>query len=289
MALMTVPVRIIPRLDIKGPHLVKGVNLEGLRVLGDPAMFAQQYADDGADEIIYIDVVASLYGRNSALELVRSTTRSIHLPVTVGGGVRNVDDVRNLLRSGADKVAVNSEAVRNPSLVSDLARAFGSSTIVVSINYLRNLNGLNEVMIDGGRQPTGLDALGWATHCSRVGAGEILLNCIDHDGTGKGFDLDIASKASDSLEVPVVISGGAGSIEDFALISERSQVGGVCASSVFHYNLANSLASERLLRSTEGNLDFLKKSGTHSKVQGLSIADVKNALVSHGVYCRPTM
>lgn len=283
-----VPIRVIPRLDIKGPHLVKGINLEGLRVLGDPAMFAQAYADDGADELMYIDAVASLYGRNSALELVRAVTKAIHLPVAVGGGVRNVDDVRNLLRSGADRVVVNSEAVRNTTLIANLARAFGSSTVVVSINYLRNPAGLSEVMIDGGRQPTGLDVLDWATECARAGAGEILLNSIDRDGTGMGFDLEVASKASTSLDIPVLIGGGAGLLEHFASVSSESEVGGICASSVFHYKLSESLSSEELLRAPEGNLDFLRRRGSISTISALSIGDVKRAIIARGIPCRPT-
>ena len=180
-------IRIIPRLDIKGPNLVKGIHLEGLRVLGKPERFARAYYEGGADELIYMDVVASRYGRNSLLPIIERTAREIFIPLTVGGGLRTMEDIRAALRSGADKVSLNTAAIRNPQLIREAARKFGSSTIVVSIEAIRRPDGSYEAHTDNGRESTGVDACEWAVRAAELGAGELMVTSIDREGTGEGL------------------------------------------------------------------------------------------------------
>ena len=177
-------IRIIPRLDIKGPNLVKGIHLEGLRVLGKPERFARYYYEHGADELFYMDAVASLYGRNSLLDIVERTAREIFIPLTVGGGLRSVDDIRTVLRAGADKVALNTAVLARPELIREASRAFGSSTIVVQIDALRRSDGTYEAYTEYGRQQTGVDAIEWAARAVDLGAGELVVTSIAQEGTG---------------------------------------------------------------------------------------------------------
>lgn len=283
---MIEPLRIIPRIDIKGPHLVKGIHLEGLRVLGDPASFARHYADSGADELIYVDVVASLYGRNSALDLLQSVSRSIHIPVAVGGGIQSTEDVRRVLRAGADKVIINSAGTRDPSLVSNVVRLFGSSTTVVSINCIRRISEKYEVLVDGGRQPTGIDALEWAARCQELGAGEILINSIDRDGTGNGFDLQLVKLALEVIEVPMIVGGGAGNLAHFYEIAHLN-IGAIAASSIFHYRVARQLFEQDVVSPTEGNISFISGTSQVRNISPLTIGEVKQHLHSKTVPVRP--
>lgn len=203
-------VRLIARLDVKGPNLIKGVHLEGLRVLGPPHEFAQRYYEQGADELIYIDIVASLYGRSKLTEIVRSAAHDVFVPITVGGGIRTVDDVRELLRAGADKVAANTAVVRRPQLITDIARRFGSQCFVLSIEAKEQAPGRWEVFTDGGRERSGVDVVEWAQRGVALGAGEILLTSIDREGTRKGFDLALTRAVTSAVRVPVIASGGYG-------------------------------------------------------------------------------
>ena len=202
-------VRIIPRLDIKGPNLVKGIHLEGLRVLGKPEQFARYYYEQGADELLYMDVVASLYQRNSLLEIVARTAREIFIPMTVGGGLRNLEDIREVLRAGADKVSLNTAVIGRPELIREAAHQFGSSTIVVSIEAIKNRDGSYEAYTDNGRESTGVDALEWALRAVELGAGELLVTSIDREGMGNGFDLELTRTIAESVPVPVIACGGA--------------------------------------------------------------------------------
>ena len=203
-------IRIIPRLDIKGPNLVKGINFEGLRVLGKPERFARYYFQNGADELFYQDAVASLYGRNSLLEIVRMTSKNIFIPLCVGGGLRSVEDIRAVLRASADKVAINTAAISDPGLIRKASRTFGSSTIVVSIEASKKPDGTYEALIDYGREETGVDAILWAKKAVGLGAGEIMITSIDNEGTGSGFDIDLTR--SESVPVPVIACGGCGEV-----------------------------------------------------------------------------
>ena len=224
--------RLIARLDVKGPNLIKGVHLEGLRKVGDPQEFAQGYYEDGIDEIIYMDVVASLYGRNNLTEVVRHTAENVFIPITVGGGVRSAEDARRLLLSGADKVAVNTAAIARPELVSELAERFGSQCVVLSMEAKRQ-DGHWECYYDNGREHSHLDAVQWAGRGQELGAGEILLTSVDREGTRKGFDLDLIRAVSGAVGIPVIASGGMGNTEH--LIEAAGAADAVAMAHVLHY------------------------------------------------------
>jgi imidazole glycerol-phosphate synthase subunit HisF len=227
-------VRLIARLDIKGPNLIKGVHLEGLRVLGEPQQFARDYYEQGADELIYIDIVASLYGRSKLTDIVRRAAHDVFVPMTVGGGVRNVDDVRDLLRAGADKVAINTAAVRRPELITEVSRRFGSQCMVLSIEAKQQNDGRWEVFTDCGRERSGVDAVQWAQRGVELGAGEILVTSIDREGTRKGFDIALTNAITQAVTVPVIASGGYGQARH---LSEVVAVGAdaVAIADALHY------------------------------------------------------
>ena len=251
-------VRIIPRLDIKGPNLVKGIHLEGLRVLGKPEDFALQYYRDGADEIIYMDVVASLYGRNNLVEIVERTAKNISIPLTVGGGIRNLDDIKNILRVGADKVAINTAAINNSSLITQGANSFGSQCIVVSIEAKRKENGDYEAYTDNGREKTGVDIFEWAKEVEDLGAGEILLTSIDKEGTEKGYDIELIRKVSRSVSIPVIAHGGAGRKEHILEVIREGIADAVAVASLLHYKRLERIVDQGRY-AEEGNIEFLKK------------------------------
>lgn len=232
---MSKPLRLISRLDIKGSSLIKGVHLEGLRVIGDPNEFARKYYHDGADEIIYLDIVATLYGRNKLVDIVKQTAKDIFVPMTVGGGVRSILDVEELLNAGADKIAINSAAVRNPVLISDIAKRFGSQCMVISIEAKQRSDDFWEVMIESGREKTNMCALEWVKKAEDYGAGEVLLTSIDKEGTMKGFDINLCCKISSKVSVPVIASGGFGTIEDLINLVKNTDIDGVAIASQLHY------------------------------------------------------
>ncbi|MBU0571719.1 MAG: imidazole glycerol phosphate synthase subunit HisH [Candidatus Omnitrophica bacterium] len=232
-------VRIIVRLDIKGGNVIKGIQFECLRVMGKPGTMAAQYYLQGADELVYLDTVANLYQRQKLIDIVRHASESIHIPFTIGGGVRSVDDVRELLKAGADKVAINTEVTKNPRFIKEAAEMFGSQCIVASIEAKRKAGGKYEAYVDNGRQPTGLDAVEWALEAERLGAGEILLTSVDMDGTERGLDFDLIKAVSEALSISLVVSGGVGGIEDFEECITKYNVDGVAAASIFHYNKYN--------------------------------------------------
>ena len=229
-------VRLIARLDIKGPNLIKGVHLEGLRVIGDPQKYARRYYDAGADELLYIDIVASLYGRNNLLDVVRRAAEEVFIPMTVGGGIRSVDDVRDVLRAGADKVAINTAAVRRPELISEVATRFGSQCAVLSIEAKRIANGRWEAYTDNGRERTGRDVVEWARKGVELGAGEILLTSVDQEGTRKGFDLGLVRAVTHAVQVPVIASGGMGSADHLVAVVKEGGADAVAMADVLHYD-----------------------------------------------------
>jgi len=229
-------IRLISRLDIKGPNLIKGVHLEGLRKIGDPNLFAKKYYEQGIDEIIYMDIVASLYERNNFLNIVRRTTENVFIPITVGGGVRSVDDVREVLRSGADKVAVNTAAIKRPGLISEISRMFGSQCMVLSIEAKKVGKNQWEAYCDNGREKTGIDVISWAKQGYSLGAGEILLTSVDMEGTGKGFDIDLVREVSTAVSIPVIASGGMGSCADLEKVVKEGLADAVAIANVLHYN-----------------------------------------------------
>ena len=227
--------RIIPRLDIKGENLIKGIRLEGLRVIGDPQEHAIRYYEAGADELIYMDVVASLYGRNNLSDIISRTVKNVFIPITVGGGIRSIDDVRNILRSGADKVAINTAAIKRPSLIGEVARRFGSQAMVLSIEAKQVAAGKWEAYTDNGRERTGLDVLEWVCRGVELGAGEILITAVDREGTRMGFDVDLIRAISAAVPVPVIASGGMGSLEHFIEAAKLGGADAVAMADVLHY------------------------------------------------------
>ncbi|HUM16424.1 MAG TPA: imidazole glycerol phosphate synthase cyclase subunit [Candidatus Nitrosotalea sp.] len=227
--------RVIARLDVKGPNLVKGIHLEGLRVMGDPQQFARRYYAEGADEILYVDIVASLYGRNNILEVVRRAAEAVFVPMTVEGGLRTIEDVRDALRSGADKVAINTAAVARPELVREISEAFGSQCMVLSIQTKKIGPDRWEAYTDNGRERTGLDALDWACRGVELGAGELLVTSVDHEGTQKGMDLDFLRRVTARVEVPVIAGGGAGTPEHVCRAITEAGADAVAVASVLHY------------------------------------------------------
>jgi cyclase len=228
-------IRLIARLDIKGPNLIKGVHLEGLRVIGDPGEFARTYYAEGADELLYMDTVASLYGRNNLTDIVRRAARDVFIPMTVGGGVRSVEDAKSLLRAGADKVAVNTAAVRRPELITEIAERFGSQCTVLSIEAKRTGDGRWEAYTDNGREHTGLDPVEWAWRGVQLGAGEVLVTSVDCEGTGRGFDVELVRAVSNAVRVPVIASGGMGTVEHLVDVVRRGGADAVAMAKVLHY------------------------------------------------------
>jgi imidazole glycerol-phosphate synthase subunit HisF len=228
-------IRLIARLDIKGPNLVKGVHLEGLRKIGDPNLFAKQYYDKGIDEIIYMDIVASLYNRNSLQDIIQRTTQDVFIPITVGGGIRSIDDVREILRAGADKVAVNTAAIKRPELIREISQRFGSQCMVLSIEAIKVGDKKWEAYYDNGREKTGIDVVEWAKKGYGLGAGEILLTSIDKEGTSKGFDCELVKAVSSAVPIPVIASGGMGNIGHLKTVITEGMADAVAVADVLHY------------------------------------------------------
>ena len=232
-------VRLIPRLDIKGSNLIKGIQLEGLRVIGDPNTFAKKYYEEGADELLYMDSVASLYGRNSLKDLIFKASKEVFIPITVGGGIRSVDDANEILRNGADKIAINTAVVKNPKLILDLVDKFGSSTIVLSIEAKQISTNKWEVYIEGGREKTGIDVIEWVHKAIKMGVGEILLTSVDREGTRKGYDINLTKSVTDISIVPVIASGGMGKNNDILKVVFEGNADAVSMADVIHYNRLN--------------------------------------------------
>lgn len=228
-------VRLIARLDIKGPNLIKGVRLEGLRVIGDPQVYATRYYEAGADELIYMDTVASLYGRNNLTDIVRHAARNVFVPMTVGGGLRSVDDVKEILRAGADKVAINTAATKRPELITEVSRRFGSQCMVLSIEAKRVGPAKWEAFTDNGRERTGLDALDWAKRGCELGAGEILLTSVDQEGTRLGFDVALVRVVAEAVQIPVIASGGMGEMKHLVEVVKEGKADAVAMADILHY------------------------------------------------------
>jgi len=230
--------RLIARLDIKGPNLIKGIHLEGLRVIGSPNEHALRYYQQGADELIYMDCVASLYGRNSLGDIVQSAVQNVFVPMTVGGGIRTVEDATHLLRCGADKVAVNTAAVATPRLISDIARRFGSQCMVLSIEAKQIGPDRWEAYTNNGRERTDLDVIDWVKRGVELGAGEVLLTSVDREGTRKGFDIPLIQAVTQEVAVPVIASGGMGKLEDLIDAVQQGEADAVAMADILHYRRA---------------------------------------------------
>lgn len=227
--------RIIPCLDVRDGKVVKGIHFVGIREVGDPVECAVAYDRQGADEICFLDITATHEGRKTMVDVVRKTAENVFVPLTVGGGIRSVEDFREILRAGADKVAVNSAAVDHPHLIRQAAEVFGSQCVVAAIDAKRDETGAFHVVVHGGRKDTGLDAVWWAKECERLGAGEILLTSMDADGAKEGFDLELLRAVCGAVSIPVIASGGCGKIEHFSQVFEETGADAALAASLFHY------------------------------------------------------
>ncbi len=231
------PARIVARLDIKGENVIKGVHLEGLKLVGKPGDLARRYYAEGADELIYMDVVASLYGRNNILAVVEEAARDVFIPLTVGGGLRGLDDIVAALRSGADKVAINTAAIARPAFLDEAAKAFGSQCIMLSVEAKQRAPGRWEALTDNGRERTDIDVLAWVAEAERRGAGEILLTSVDQEGTQKGFDVELIRAVRERVRIPVIACGGAGCGDHVGAMLAETACDAVGCASLFHYDL----------------------------------------------------
>ena len=228
-------IRLIARLDVKAPNLVKGIQLEGLRKMGDPNEFALKYYLQGADEIFYADIVASLYERNSLLDIIERSTDRVFVPITVGGGLRSIDDVSAALRAGADKVSINTAAIKRPEIISEVSKRFGSQCMVLSIQAKHHGN-YWEPYYDNGREHSDLDVIEWAKRGEKLGAGEIILTSVDKEGTARGFDVELVKAVTDVVSIPVIVSGGMGRLEDIDSVTEQGNADAIAMAHVLHYN-----------------------------------------------------
>ncbi|HAT39096.1 imidazole glycerol phosphate synthase subunit HisF [Polynucleobacter necessarius] len=243
-------IRLIARLDIKGPNLIKGIHLEGLRVMGSPNEYAMRYYLQGIDELIYMDCVASLYGRNHLGDIVKDAAKNIFVPMTVGGGIRSINDATEILRAGADKVAINTAAVNNPKLITDVARRFGSQCMVLSIEAKQVGPDRWEVYTDNGREHTGCDVIEWVKRGVAMGAGEILLTSVDREGTRKGFDIALVAAVTSEVSVPVIASGGMGKPEDLLTVVNEGGADAVAMADILHYDRAEIADIRRLAQNS---------------------------------------
>ncbi|MCL4456644.1 MAG: imidazole glycerol phosphate synthase cyclase subunit [Nitrospirae bacterium] len=278
-------IRIIPRLDIKGPNLVKGIHLEGLRVLGKPECFARYYYETGADELIYMDIVASLYERNSLHDIISRTAKEIFIPLTVGGGLRTIEDIREVLKAGADKVSLNTAAIKNPEIIEDAARKFGSSTIVVSIEAIRQPDGKYLAYTDNGREYTGIEVLSWAKQVEDLGAGELMITSIDREGTGTGYDIALTGMIANAVSIPVIACGGSGTSEHIAQVLSDGNADAAAVASILHYEfiMNNSVEIEA---GNEGNVEFLRSRRGFSKIKPVNLREIKEYLYRNNFKCR---
>lgn len=263
---------------------MKGIHLEGLRVLGKPEAFARHYYEAGADELVFMDIVASLYERNSLLPIIERVANEVFIPLCVGGGLRSLDDIKSVLRAGADKVTLNTAAIRRPELVREAARQFGSSTIVISIEAIRQQDGRYEAFTDNGRERTGVDAIKWATRAAELGAGEILVTSIDREGTGLGYDLGLVHAIANAVPVPVIASGGAGAASHVADVLETGASAAAVAS-VLHYNFLKSYAWDSREFAPDINLGHLQRPG-FGRIQDAGLRQLKTELASRGIASR---
>ncbi len=282
---MSKTIRVIPRLDIKGPNVVKGIHLEGLRVMGKPSDFARHYYHEGADELLFMDVVASLYERNSLHDIISETAKSIFIPITVGGGLRTLEDMSAVLRAGADKVCLNTAAIKNPEIIKSASLKFGSSTIVIAIETTREKNGQYLAYTDNGREYTGIDAVQWAQQAAELGAGELIITSVDKEGTGEGYDIELVRQIADLVNIPVVAHGGAGKASDIIDVIRDGHADAVSMASILHYNyVANNESGAH--SSDEGNVEFLKSKRGFKNFESCNLAAIKKKMAESHIPCR---
>lgn len=229
--------RIIARIDVKNEFVIKGIHLEGLRKIGDPVVLAEKYYKEGIDEIMFMDAVASLYGRNNLFHIIQNACKEVFIPITIGGGIRSIQDIDLALKSGADKITLNTQAIKNPDLIREASQIYGSQCIVGSIEAKRKGNSW-EAYVDNGREQTGIDAIDWAARLEELGIGELCITSIDKEGTKKGFDIELVKKICETVNLPIIVSGGAGKVCHITDLSKQKGVSGIAIASVLHYNIA---------------------------------------------------
>ena len=278
-------IRIIPRLDVKGANLVKGIHLEGLRILGPVEKFAKYYYENGADELIYIDAVASLYGRNSLVDIVRKTSSEIFIPLCVGGGLRSLDDISKVLSAGADKVAINSAAIKRPDLVHEASTLFGSSTIVVSVEAVKRADNEYECFIDNGREETGKDVFEWVIEAAQLGAGELLITSVDKEGTGEGYDLDLIKTISDTVDIPVIACGGGGEYQHIADALSQGHADSISLASLIHYDAVENVEIKNLNEVAFGL--SAESRNTAAKIKHMALSELKKRLIADQFNVKP--
>ena len=275
--------RIIARLDIKNSNLVKGVHLEGLRVLGDPKEYALHYYDQGADEIMFQDVVASLYDRNQLIELITYIANNVFIPITVGGGIKSIVDIEKILTAGADKVSINTKAIKNPDFIYEAAKKFGSSTISITVETIKDGEGEYYVYAESGREYTGLKLLNWVKQVQELGAGELIITSVDNEGTGEGFDLTLMKMVNRISSIPVIAHGGAGSVDHIYDVINKCKVDAVMIASLIHFDFVINRKSKPLKE--WGNTSFINNPTdliNHSE----SLVSIKNSLGLKGIDVR---
>jgi len=249
--------RLIARLDVKNEHVIKGIHLEGLRKVGDPVELAKKYYEDGVDEIVFMDAVASLYGRNNLFDIISRACEKVFIPITIGGGIRDLNDIELALKSGADKVAINTAAIRNNNLIKEASRIWGSQCIVGSIEAKFKAKGKWEAFVDNGREETGLDAVDWASKLVDLGVGELMVTSIDMEGTKKGFDIELLHKINNSVDVPVIAAGGYGRVNHIIDLYETSKISGVALASILHYSIDTCASIKHELNINDINVRVL--------------------------------
>jgi len=267
--------RVISRIDIKNNTLVKGVQLEGLRTLGNPKKYADYYYDNGVDEIFLMDVVASLYERNNIGTIVKEIASDVFVPITVGGGLRSLQDIGDMLKSGADKTAINTSGLKNPEFLVNAVKEFGSSTIVANVEVVRKGEGSYECFYDNGREPANISLTRWLHDLISIGVGEIVITSVQDDGMGHGFDLNILSAIPSNLQIPLIVHGGIGSLSHVQALSENDKIDGFAISSALHYG-AKSYVFENT--NNEGNYAYLNSGRVPLNIDPFSVKDVKNIL-----------
>lgn len=280
-------VRIIPRIDIKNNFLVKGVQLEGLRVLGNPIDFVNKYVNEGADEIFYQDIVASLYGRNSLLEIISKTANVCSVPLIVGGGIRSIEDIESILNAGADKVAINSAGIKNPNFLQEAVNKFGSSTIVSTVE-IGKIDNKYALQIFNGREIVENDPIKWIEELQNIGVGEICLTFINNEGTGKGYDLELLGLIYEKVKTQFIVHGGVGNPNHMISLFKNFKVDGFVLSSILHYHYIQRYFDEfyRDNSINDGNLEFLKNLKVPNNIKSLSLKEIKEILSKHNIEIR---
>jgi imidazole glycerol-phosphate synthase subunit HisF len=230
--------RLIARLDIKNQFVIKGIHLEGLRKVGDPNQLAKKYYEQGIDEIVFMDAVASLYERNNLFHIIEKACEEVFIPITIGGGIRSINDIEKALKSGADKIALNTQAIKTPKMVQEASRIYGSQCIIGSIEAKRKNNDSWEAYVDNGREETGVDVIEWAKELEQLGVGELIITSVDQEGTKRGFDKELIGQISDLISVPVIASGGAGKVSHMQELTHETKVGAIAIASMLHYDMA---------------------------------------------------